>query len=186
MENSILILLFEYDAQIALEDGCMGSATFTVSFPHSAVMALRQTRSTPDTMRIRVVTPGGETGYDIPVIKVQNYSLDEIFRRELLFFLPFYIFSHEKDLPECEKDEAKLNRLTDEYRHIRERLDGKKVRPGHIFITESGEIEPEVVEEIIALVHELIEVKEVHHTLAGSTVSSHCGPKTLGVLFINE
>ena len=33
---------------------------------------------------------------------------------------------------------------------------------------------------------ELIPVKEIHHTTAGCTVSSHCGPKTLGVLFINE
>ena len=33
---------------------------------------------------------------------------------------------------------------------------------------------------------QLIDVKEIHHTIAGCTVSSHCGPKTLGVLFINE
>ena len=35
--------------------------------------------------------------------------------------------------------------------YIRERLEGKSVRPGHIFITESGEIEPEVVERMCAL-----------------------------------
>jgi len=69
-------------------------------------------------MHIRVVTPGGEAGYDVPVIKVQQYSLEEIFRRKLLFFLPFYIFSHEKQLPEYESDETKLKQLTDEYRHM--------------------------------------------------------------------
>ena len=70
--------------------------------------------------------------------------------------------------------------------YIRERLAGKKVRPGHIFITESGEIEPKVVEQMCALARELSGCREVHHTMAGCTVSTHCGPKTLGVLFIEE
>ena len=70
--------------------------------------------------------------------------------------------------------------------YIRERLDGKKVRPGHIFITESGEIEPEVIEKLCLLAKELSGCREVHHTMAGCTVSTHCGPKTLGVLFIEE
>ena len=70
--------------------------------------------------------------------------------------------------------------------YVRERLDGKKVRPDHVFITESGEIEPEVVERLMALAKELSGCREVHHTMAGCTVSTHCGPKTLGVLFIEE
>ncbi len=70
--------------------------------------------------------------------------------------------------------------------YVRERLDGKKVRPGHIFITESGEIDPEVVERMCALAKELSGCREVHHTTAGCTVSTHCGPKTLGVLFVEE
>ena len=70
--------------------------------------------------------------------------------------------------------------------YIKERMAGKSIRPGHVFITESGEIEEATVTELEALVRELIPVKEIHHTTAGCTISSHCGPKTLGVLFINE
>ena len=70
--------------------------------------------------------------------------------------------------------------------YIRERLEGQKVRPGHIFITESGEIDPAVIEQMCALAKELSGCREVHHTMAGCTVSTHCGPKTLGVLFIEE
>ncbi len=70
--------------------------------------------------------------------------------------------------------------------YITERLTGKKVRPGHVFITESGEIEPEVIAELEALIRELTGCQEVHHTFAGCTVSTHCGPRTLGVLFIEE
>ena len=70
--------------------------------------------------------------------------------------------------------------------YITERLQGKAVRPGHVFLTESGEIAPEVVEELIQLVYDMTGCREVHHTLAGCTVSTHCGPGTLGVLFIEE
>ena len=70
--------------------------------------------------------------------------------------------------------------------YIIERLAGKKIRPGHFFLTESGEIEPEVIADLEELIRSLTNVKEIHHTRAGCTISSHCGPKTLGVLFINE
>ncbi len=70
--------------------------------------------------------------------------------------------------------------------YITERLQGKAVRPGHVFLTESGEIAPEVVEEMIRLVYDMTGCREVHHTLADCTVSTHCGPGTLGVLFIEE
>ena len=70
--------------------------------------------------------------------------------------------------------------------YITEMLSGKKIRPGHIFITESGEVPETDIAELTKLVKELSGCREVHHTLAGCTVSSHCGPKTLGVLFIEE
>lgn len=71
-------------------------------------------------------------------------------------------------------------------KYLAERLSGKTIRPGHVFITESGDVEPEVIAQLEALLRETIPVKEIHHTRAGCTVSAHCGPKTLGVLFINE
>ncbi len=70
--------------------------------------------------------------------------------------------------------------------YITERLKGKNVRPGHVFLTESGEIAPETIEELTKLVYHLSGCREVHHTMAGCTVSTHCGPKTLGVLFIEK
>ena len=82
------------------------------------------------------------------------------------------------------KYRGNIDKVYEQY--IRERLAGKKVRPGHIFITESGEVDPEAAERMCALAKELSGCREVHHTLAGCTVATHCGPKTLGVLFIEE
>lgn len=70
--------------------------------------------------------------------------------------------------------------------YIRERLAGKKIRPNHVFITNSGEISPEIIRQLDELVEELVPGCEIHHATAGCTISSHCGPKTLGVLFVNE
>ena len=69
--------------------------------------------------------------------------------------------------------------------YITERLAGKQIRPGHVFITESGGVDPAVLEELYALVRQTVPVREIHHTFAGCTVSTHCGPKTLGILFID-
>lgn len=70
--------------------------------------------------------------------------------------------------------------------YVAERLQGKSVRPGHVFITNSGEVDEETLSELEELIRSTIPVREIHHTTAGCTVASHCGPKTLGVLFINE
>ena len=70
--------------------------------------------------------------------------------------------------------------------YMKERLAGKDIRPGHIFITDSGEVAEETLRALDDVVHEYVPDAVVHHTQAGCTVASHCGPKTLGVLFIRK
>ncbi|MBP5281798.1 MAG: DegV family protein [Lachnospiraceae bacterium] len=52
-----------------------------------------------------------------------------------------------------------------------------------VFITHSGS-DPEIVDAVRKQLHELGYFKEVLETRAGGVISSHCGPGTLGVLFI--
>ena len=70
--------------------------------------------------------------------------------------------------------------------YVKDRIAGKKIRPGHVFITESGGIDQEIISELIEYVQQEVNPREIHHTYAGCTVASHCGPGCLGVLFINE
>ena len=70
--------------------------------------------------------------------------------------------------------------------YLGERLAGKEIRPGHIFITDSGEVPQETIDALSDTVRELVPGALVHSTKAGCTVTSHCGPKTLGVLFIRK
>ncbi len=122
-DGRITIRLFEYDAQIALDEGEVTGETLTVTFPNTAVLYLRTYKKTPDKMKYVIVTPGGTVQYDIPIMKVQKYSLDDIFEKRLLMLIPFYIFSHEKGFPEYNSNEQKLAELKAEYQIILERLD---------------------------------------------------------------
>lgn len=65
----------------------------------------------------------GTVRYDVPIMKVQTYSLDDIFEKGLLMLIPFYIFSDEKSFPEYNSNEQKLTELKAEYQKILERLD---------------------------------------------------------------
>ena len=121
-DGRITIRLFEYDAQIALDEGEVTEETLTVTFPNTAVMYLRAYKKTPDKMKYVIITLGGTVQYDVPIMKVQSYSLDEIFEKRLLMLIPFYIFSHEKSFSEY-NNEDKLEELKAEYQIILERLD---------------------------------------------------------------
>lgn len=63
--------------------------------------------------------------------------------------------------------------------------DGSDIILDRVFVTHAG-CDPQLVDEIVALVKKLAPFKEVFLTRAGCTVSSHCGANTLGVLFIRK
>lgn len=122
-DSSMLVKFFEYGTQIALDEGEIKGNTLTVTLPHSAVLFLRCRASTPDTLKNRIETPGGTVEYDIPAMKTQHYTLQEIFDKNLLLLIPFYIFSHEERFAEYEKDAAKLKLLQAEYEQIKNKLE---------------------------------------------------------------
>ena len=98
----------------------------TVTFPNTAILYLRTYKKTPDKMKYALVTPGGTVQYDVPIMKMQTYSLDEIFEKGLLMLIPFYIFSHERSFSEYNSNERRLEELKAEYRRILERLDERE------------------------------------------------------------
>ena len=70
--------------------------------------------------------------------------------------------------------------------YIRGRLEGRTdLQLDRIFITHSG-VPAEIVEKAKELVSELQPFAQVIETFAGSTISSHCGPNCLGVLFFRQ
>ncbi|MCD8130630.1 MAG: hypothetical protein LUE16_05040 [Lachnospiraceae bacterium] len=123
-DSSMLVRIFEYATQIALDEGAIIENKLKVTIPNSAVLFLRSTRNTPDKMQIEIETPGGSVSFDVFVMKVKEYDLNQIFEKDLLFLIPFYIFNYgsQKQLEELEEDSEKLEALENEYQLIVERL----------------------------------------------------------------
>lgn len=63
--------------------------------------------------------------------------------------------------------------------------DLKAARPNRVFITHSG-CDCTIVEEVHSYLENLGVFSEILETRAGGVISSHCGPGTLGVLFIQS
>ena len=61
----------------------------------------------------------------------------------------------------------------------------KKAKPDRVFITHSG-CDEAVIDKIKASLKNMNLFAEIHETRAGGVISSHCGPGTVGVLFIVE
>ena len=54
-----------------------------------------------------------------------------------------------------------------------------------VFITDSG-VDEEIVQTVERLLRDVGGFEEINHTLAGSTISGHCGPGCLGILYYNK
>lgn len=76
-------------------------------------------------MKVTIQVPGDSAGYEIPIVKVPEYTLEEIIEKELYFLLPFHLFRYEKDLGIYENDEERLEELKGTYRQIMRYLDQK-------------------------------------------------------------
>jgi len=82
------------------------------------------------------------------------------------------------------KYRASFDRCLRQY--VTERLQNRTdISPERIFITHTG-CNSVLVDEVKSLVAEFGDFKEVIETRAGCTVSCHCGPGTLGILFVRK
>ena len=82
------------------------------------------------------------------------------------------------------KYRGKMNKVLLEYvRDMEEEL--KKAKTERVFITHSG-CDQELINAVYKYLEDLDVFEEILITRAGSVISSHCGPGTLGVLYIAQ
>jgi len=87
------------------------------------VIYLRSTKNTPDRLKTTIKTRNGIHTYEIPVLKVKNYTVDELFEKKLYFFIPFHIFVYENSFLLYNGNEEKLKELLRVFADIRNRLE---------------------------------------------------------------
>ena len=122
-DGSLLARFFEYDTQIALDESTYSSYRLTLDFPHSGVLFLRSSQAVPDEMTVEIKTPGGNVAYSVKVMRVSDYTVDDIFEKKLYFLIPFYIFNIEKELKQYNDNGERLKELKRMYQDILDRLE---------------------------------------------------------------
>lgn len=70
--------------------------------------------------------------------------------------------------------------------YTRETLSDKELMGNYVSIVDSGEVSEESIEAVKQIVEELAPGIQIIHSRAGCTVSSHCGPGALGVIFLRK
>ena len=129
-DSRMEIRMIEYDFFIALEHARKEEGEYIMELPRSCTLYLRHTEQTPDFLKVHLLIPDArdtsrhqEVEYETPVIKVQKYSLKEIFGKKLMAFLPYYIMRYEKQLKLLEEDREQLRQLLKEYESMKEMLE---------------------------------------------------------------
>lgn len=70
--------------------------------------------------------------------------------------------------------------------YVKERLEGREDIDRSILFVTKTEVSPECYDAVMEAVHTYGGFEAVHETTAGCTVSCHCGPGTLGILFVRN
>lgn len=123
IDGTLLIRFFEYDTQIALDEGKVEDFELVVEFPKSAVILLRSRKTAVQEMKITMKAGENQMSYPVQVVKLRDYGMEEIFERKLYFLLPFLIFNRERELEEINREDEKLKSLLDTYRNMSKKLE---------------------------------------------------------------
>ena len=94
-DGDILVRLAEYNMMIGLDNAEFdkSSDAVIIRLPKSSLMMLRAGKEDEQkhySMKIKYVHEEQGIVMEVPVMNVQSYSMDEIYRKKLFFLIPFY------------------------------------------------------------------------------------------------
>ena len=116
-DHDIVIRMIAYDLHFAMqyttsEDEKQGG--FVMHFPRSTVIYPEKNGKLPDCLRCRIVFPdGSEHIYQIPTVRIQSYSLQEIHEKHLDLFLPYVLLRLRPRMNPRRKSQLTKKELTD-------------------------------------------------------------------------
>ena len=123
-DTTMAIRMIEYDFSIAIENAQKQGRKYRMDFPKSCVLYLRSGKNTPDFLEIEMVLSDENiVHYRVPTMKLETYTRDSIFEKNLLMLLPFYIMRYEKDIHEMSENPEMFQSLLNDYEEIRINLE---------------------------------------------------------------
>ncbi|MCH5281843.1 MAG: hypothetical protein J1E61_10280 [Lachnospiraceae bacterium] len=115
-DKKMSIRMFSYDVSTAVAHGTKideEAGEITLRFPSSVVVYPKKNKAIPDTLRLKLIfSDHTEHIYEIPTIKIQSYSIQEIREKHLDFFIPFIILRLEPKLRKDIKKPLTADELT--------------------------------------------------------------------------
>lgn len=97
-DKEMAFRMFEYDFQIGLSDSKRTKSIDEFDFPRSCVVYITANTNNPQILKLKVNFPNGNFIYEVPTIRVQDYPLEKIGKKNLLIFLPYLVLKYPKKL----------------------------------------------------------------------------------------
>ena len=99
-------------------------------FPHSCILYLRGNDQKTNVSMELQFPDDRVVKYQVPIIRMEWYSIEEILEKDLIMLLPFYIMRYEKMKRQLENDEVLRGKLFQEYKKIGDYLKQKLLDRG--------------------------------------------------------
>lgn len=172
-DGTMAIRMFEYDFAIALEDARKQTAPYRIKFPLSGAIYLRHKSTTPDELSLTVEFPDKqEVTYRVPVIKVQKYSLEEIFNKHLWLFIPYYIMRFEDKFAAMEENpDERIAMLADLQKMVTKFESYAKTSKHPNIYTDTMQLAKRIAEHLLS--NQKKTKREVNHIMGGKILELH-------------
>ena len=123
-DGNMILRMVEYDFMIALTESRNQLDKRKIKFPRACIIYLRATKNTLTEEQIDIEMADGQIiTYRVPTIRLRDYSIDEIFEKNLLILLPYYIINYEKELSKVAEEKERKENLLSEFIAIISRLE---------------------------------------------------------------
>ena len=124
-DGKMVLRMLHYNLKNALQEASYTDTCVNINIDYSGVLYLRSNRNTPDSMMVRINAPFRfSLSYEIPVIKMSEYSLEDIIRKGLYVLLPFLFFNYEHKLRGMYDDQSVYEEMETLYASVQDRLQG--------------------------------------------------------------
>ena len=122
-DGTVILRMIRYDTRSAVEEADYTVSGIRVRIDDSGIVFLRSTGRTPKVMTVVLEVPQGKSvSYQIPVIKMQDYTMDYLIENRLFILLPFLFFNYERQLRKAGKDPALYEEIRSLFDTLLERL----------------------------------------------------------------
>ena len=97
-DKEMAFRMFECDFHIAMS-GTKGEKRIDeIVFPKSCVVYITTNKNNPQKLNMKIIFPNGEFIYEVPTLRVHDYSLESIGKKRLLIFLPYMALRYPQKL----------------------------------------------------------------------------------------